>query len=205
MPSIPKRLGVGKGPLSGPSRQLGINLETRLGEEAGQNVGSVIPVPTTSNKTELQGDIRGLKGKIGLVDSTAGGWDTGSANAPAGEWTPRRLGANPPPTLPTLRTDVERSILAACGIPPEAIQGGQGTASREAFRRFLHLTISPIADIMTAQLLSLTDDDVTLNFDRLMASDIQGRARAFQSMVGGGMAIDRAAQLSGLLAVDDDE
>ncbi len=132
-----------------------------------------------------------------------GGWDQGQA--PSGEWTPRRLGANPPPTLPTLGGDVEKTILAACGIPPEAVMGGQGTASREAFRRFLHLTISPSADVLGAQLEHLTDDPVKFKYDRLMASDIQGRARAFQSMVGGGMNIGRAAALSGLLAVDDEE
>ena len=44
---------------------------------------------------------------------------------------------------------------------------------------------------------------VSLNFDSLMASDISGRARAFQSMVGGGMEIERAAALAGLLAQDD--
>lgn len=32
-----------------------------------------------------------------------------------------------------------------------------------------------------------------------MASDISGRARAFQSMVGGGMDVTKAATLSGLM------
>ena len=194
----------GRGPLENSSRQLAMNLEARLAEETGGGVGSVIPIPATTNKTLLQTDLRGLKGRLGLVDSTAGSWDAGSANAPSGEWMPRRLGANPPPTLPTLRSDVERSILAECGIPPEAVTGGQGTASREAFRRFLHLTITPIADVVSAQLEELTGEVVAFSFDRLFASDIQGRARAFQSMVGGGMDVAKAAQLSGLLAVEDD-
>ena len=43
---------------------------------------------------------------------------------------------------------------------------------------------------------------VTLGWDALMASDVQGRARAFQSMVGGGMDVARAAGLSGLLSED---
>ena len=43
---------------------------------------------------------------------------------------------------------------------------------------------------------------LAFNFDRLFASDLSGRARAFQSMVGGGMAVDQAAGLAGLL-VDD--
>ena len=41
---------------------------------------------------------------------------------------------------------------------------------------------------------------LALSFDRLFASDVTGRARAFASMVNGGMDIERAAGLSGLLA-----
>ena len=45
--------------------------------------------------------------------------------------------------------------------------------------------------------------DVVLTWDELQASDLAGRARAFQSMVGGGMA-KRAAALAGLMAPEDD-
>ena len=45
----------------------------------------------------------------------------------------------------------------------------------------------------------LVDGEVTLSFDRLFAGDLSGRARAFQSLVGGRMAVDKAAGLSGML------
>ena len=35
-----------------------------------------------------------------------------------------------------------------------------------------------------------------------MASDLSGRARAFQSMVGGGMAVDQAVAVAGLMVED---
>ena len=41
--------------------------------------------------------------------------------------------------------------------------------------------------------------EVTLSFDRLFAGDLSGRARAFQSLVGGGMDPGRAAGLAGLM------
>ena len=44
--------------------------------------------------------------------------------------------------------------------------------------------------------------ELAFSFDRLFASDLSGRARAFQSMVGGGMPVDRAAALAGLLDPD---
>ena len=43
------------------------------------------------------------------------------------------------------------------------------------------------------------DDPVVLDWQELRARDISGRARAFQSMVGGGMDIAKAAALSGLM------
>ena len=36
-----------------------------------------------------------------------------------------------------------------------------------------------------------------------MASDIAGRARAFQSLVGGGMGVESAASLAGLIVADN--
>ena len=44
---------------------------------------------------------------------------------------------------------------------------------------------------------------VKLDWRELRAGDISGRARAFQSLVGGGMAVDDAAALSGLLTPDE--
>ena len=52
---------------------------------------------------------------------------------------------------------------------------------------------------MAEELSEKFEFPVSLNFDSLMASDISGRARAFQSMVGGGMDITKAAALSGLM------
>ena len=44
---------------------------------------------------------------------------------------------------------------------------------------------------------------MSLSFDRLFASDLTGRARAFQSMVGAGMPVEKAASLAGLMATED--
>ena len=45
---------------------------------------------------------------------------------------------------------------------------------------------------------------LALDFSALFASDLSGRARAFQSMVGGGMDVGKAAALAGLMVNDDD-
>ena len=76
---------------------------------------------------------------------------------------------------------------------------GDGAGWREAFRQALHSVIAPLGRIMERELrYKLNSPGLMLNFDSLFASDLSGRARAFQSMVGGGMDVARAAALSGL-------
>ena len=196
--------GVSPIEASGTTRKLLDNIEQRLAQETGQSVGALIPVPNVQSTEKLQRDLRDLKGEVTLVESTAQGWGAGQSGAPAGDFQVLRIGADPPETLPTLRRQVEQSILAACGVPTSVLDSGQGTASREAYRQFLHLTIIPVALEVGAQIAAAFDIPAfAMSFDRLMASDLSGRARASQSMVGGGMDLDRAARLAGLMEQEE--
>ena len=82
----------------------------------------------------------------------------------------------------------------------------QGTASREAFRRFLHATVTPLLDAMAAEAAyKLSTPGLRFDTVNLHAADVQGRAWAFQSMVGGGLhklvpvddAMERRVSVSG--------
>ena len=53
-----------------------------------------------------------------------------------------------------------------------------------------------------AELRAKLDDGVSINWDELRASDLSGRARAFQSMVTAGMPVADAVAIAGLM-VDD--
>ena len=58
---------------------------------------------------------------------------------------------------------------------------------------------NPLGDLLAAELADkLAAPRLRLTFDRLFASDLSGRARAFGSLVQGGMNKDRAAALAGL-------
>ena len=57
----------------------------------------------------------------------------------------------------------------------------------------------PVSLSVSAELSDKLDTDIRLSFDRMFASDLSGRARAFQSMVGGGMDVQKAAALAGLM------
>ena len=180
-------------------------LETSLGREAGGLVGYVLPAPIEGlndrDTQELENDIKALSGGTAMVPTMRRGFGEGAAGAPASaDWKPNRIGPNPPPGEVELRNDVARSILSACGVPPVLVGGisGDAAAQRESWRQFLHGTIQPVADILAVEMSEKLELPVSLTFDRLFASDIQGRARAFQSLRNGGLALGRASELTGL-------
>ena len=109
---------------------------------------------------------------------------------------------DPPEALEKIRGSVGETILACCGVPVELAELGQGTAAREAWRRFLHATIDPLGKLVAEELTEKFEFPVSLSFDSLMASDISGRGRAFQSMVGGGIYVTKATVLTRLLEAD---
>ena len=189
---------------------------SHLADEASGPRGSLIPLgvdpgedddETTSPVAKLQKMIGALRGSAALVESTRNMGDGLPMGSPTGDWKQSRLGANPPDALVDLSDKASLAVLAACGVPPELMSGqAQGTAAREAFRRFLHATVTPLLDGMAREAAHKLDaPGLAFNTDGLFAADVQGRARAFQSMVGGGMEIERAAALSGLLVGPDGE
>ena len=118
------------------------------------------------------------------------------------DWKPRRIGADPPETLATLRDGVGVTILGACGIPPSlATTPADGTAQRESFRRFLSSTIAPVARLVERELGEKLDEPgLRLEFEELRASDVQSRARAWRTLVGkdGKFPEGRASEIAGL-------
>ena len=187
-------------------------LEKRLSEEASGVVGYVLPTPTESGdanpgteggNTGLEQRLKNLGGQVALVPSMTSEWQgTGSAIKSQNDWQAKRLGMNPPESEVVLRSEVGNSILNSCGVPVELVSKGEGTASREAFRRFLHSTVSPIGKLVEQELSAKLEQDITLDFSDLFASDVQGRARAFQSLVKSGMGIAEAAAVTGLIGDD---
>ena len=62
--------------------------------------------------------------------------------------------------------------------------------------------LQPLGDLIANKATVTFGVPVELGLDRLFAAVIQGRARAFQSLVGGGKAIPEAAAASGNLSQD---
>ena len=199
----PSRPWLGVGPLgwARATGQLAANLEGRLADEAGGPSGHLIPVPIDGDDaglTTLRKNLGEAQGGTMLVESTAGGFGDAQA-APRQDWVPRRFGADPPEVLALLRSDSALQVANACGVAGELITGtSPGTGRREAWRQFLHASAAPVAKLVAQELSEKLEIEVTLNLDDLHASDVSGRARAFQSLVGGGMDVTKAAGLKKL-------
>ena len=182
-------------------------LERTLADEAGAPVGRVLPAPLDSladdDLADLRSDLGSLRGRVALVPSMRGSWGEGQAGAPL-DWKPQRIGPEPPDVLRALRADARVDVLAAVGVPA-ALFAADTTASgrRESFRQLLHSTIQPIGELVSQEASRAMSSPVRLTHSRLEAGDLQGRARAFSSLVQGGMSLQDAAAASGVLVADD--
>ena len=177
---------------------------TRLKQEASATSAYVVPAPDQdTDTTTLRSDLKEAKGGVVLAATMASGYGD-SAASPHGDWSQKRIGAHPPDVLRALRSEVGMEVMAACGIPPSlGYSRADGTAARESWRRFLFGSVLPVARIVEEELSTKLDTEIRLGFDGLYASDIVGRAQAFSRMVGGGMEVERAARLSGLLSTEE--
>ena len=180
-------------------------LEVSMANELNAAVGYLLPIPadgSSANIDSLKQDIANLKGKIAVIETARLAWGQGMNQGPRNEYTLDRLGPNIPTSSIGLFEAAQRAVFTACGFPVSLAIDADGTGQREAWRRYLHGTVAPLGRlvIQAASDISLV---VSLDWQNLFASDITGRARAFQSLVGAGMDIAQAATASGLLNTDD--
>ena len=94
-----------------------------------------------------------------------------------------------------------REIWAAVGFNSSLFMGSQAAAVRESWRLALFGVLAPLGRLVQAEIRAKLDAEITIGWQELRASDLSGRARAFQSMVGGGMAV----AVAGLMVEDADE
>ena len=203
--------GVGPTDWAHTTARLNANAEKSLADEAGGPVAQLLTIPESQDAgsdddtdplASLRADIAAAKGRALLLESTASGFGEGRANAPARDWKPERLGPAPAEGLVQVADQAFMRVLAATGTPPPLFAGdADGTAQREALRRWHQGTVLPLARVLEAELSAKLDAPVALRFDNY-ALDLAGRAQAFQKLVAGGVDPVKALQTAGLLADD---
>ena len=167
------------------------SLEAKLGQEAAGVVAHVLPIPVDPGEKEgadgddfdpladLKQGIRDAKGSTMFAETTASGWKQGKTEAPQQDWTPKRIGANPPDVLHLLRQAVEESVAIACGVPPSLLGSGEATAIREAWRMFVVATINPMLRSLRAQTRMKLDPSCVMSSDELIGVDQRARVFGF--------------------------
>ena len=88
-------------------------------------------------------------------------------------------------TVDALRTATGRDVLGACGVPPTLlVPNSDGTAQREAYRRFLHTALRPMARLVETELrMKLDAPNLHLDLGELHAADSEARSRSFANFV----------------------
>ena len=200
---------LGVGPLSeaGVTHGMVAQIETALAEEAATARGYAFAIPDTRQAGKLTTELRGARGNLHLVPSVASdaAWGAGMESKPADDWVSKRFGMAPPLPMVELRSRAELSILAACGVPTTLMSTSDGTAKKEDFRRFLHLTLQPIGKVVAQQIGDALDvDGLTFDFSGIGAADIAAKARAYGTLVKNGVSPQDAGEITGL-PIDDAE
>ena len=101
--------------------------------------------------------------------------------------------------LRSTRDDVFMHVAAACNVPGVLLsERAEGTAQREGLRRFAHLGLEPVGELVSAELRAKLAPDLRIDFAPLFASDLAGRARAIKSLVDSGVELTAAVAIAGL-------
>ena len=199
-PSTPWR---GQGPFQSSSLTgaLLANIEKTLGAEAGAPSGYVLPTPKDgADTTALQASMKTLRGRTGVVETTAAGWGQGNSQAPRQDWAVKRFGGDPPSELRELREDAAEAVVATCVPPGLAFGSTDGTAAREAMRRWFHTSVAPVGRQVEAELRTKMEmPGLTLTFPALeaFASDTVGKARTVGQLVQAGLEVEDALAKAG--------
>ena len=191
----------GQSPVPKGTAVLLAELELALSDEAKGPRGTVLPYPTdaASAVQTLTDSIAKLRGKLALVKSTRSA-SVGFQSAPARDWQPQRIGFQAPEEAVLLRQAAEHAVVSATGTPSAFMaDGAPGPGQREAYRRWAHATLQPLAKLCEAEWEKI--GGARLSFAGLMAGDIAGRARAYKALTEAGMDKGVAAKLTGLEGV----
>lgn len=200
--------GLGPAQLAPLLGALASNSEGALRADMRAVSGALIPLPSEEEEPEegeegindqLRKSLAGLNGKTAFVETTSGGW-SGSGDKPQGDWIQRRIGPAPDGELIRAWQQAGIELAQVAAVPSALIANVEGSASREAWRRFIHASVQPLCRRIASELSAgLAGAEIEMDASSLAASDIQGRARAFASMVTAGMDVGQATALSGLL------
>lgn len=199
--NLPER-GQSPANLASLTAKLTAAIEQSLGYEAGGPVTNLITVPEGANVDDdtMAGYREGIaeaKGAPKLVETVAGGYGDRTA-APRRDWQPQRLGPAPPDATVKLYEAAFDRMVAVCGASPALFaSNADGTAQREALRRW-HLTgVLPVVRLLEHELTRAAGATVRIKLDGY-GLDLVSRAQTVDKLVKAGISLDVATMFAGI-------
>ena len=202
----PVTSGQGIAPVDTIFARFAAALERGLLGEASGSSGYLLGLPRSQSDDfdALAERVKSLRGGLFAYEKTDSSYSESGGREKALGSDVSRIGLNPPTSLVELWKVATGQTLEACGVPGSLILGTlEGAASREALRRCRVLTLEPIMKQVVKELSKCVQPH-KFRFTGDLANDLTSRARAFASLVkGGGMALDQAAAVSGVLQEEE--
>lgn len=197
-------VGVGPTRWASTSSRLASEAERSLADEASGPLAQLLAIPQDGGDdgdddplVQLKADIRGARGRALLLESVAAAWGDGRQAAPSRDWVPARLGPHPPESVVRAADDSFKRVLASCGVPPSLFLDSDGTAQREAVRRWHLNTVMPLAKILEHELTEKLETEVKLKFDTY-ALDMVSRSQVVAKLTAAGVDVGVALAAVGL-------
>lgn len=208
-------LGLGGMDSASTTAALAAAIETRLKQEASSASGYFLPWPSSPSSDDvdedvttpgemvaLKKDISSARGGLAVIETVSGGHGD-KQSAPQKDLQQVRFGYDAPDGLRALRSDVNETVASALGVPPALLSSDANSqAQKESFKRFILSSVTGLAGKVSAELSLKLDSEVKLSFKGLYAH-AEGRAASFKAMTVGGMDIEKAVALSGLMSEED--
>ncbi len=173
---------------------------TYLTQESGKPRGAFLATPKDGDDDtieQLKADTKTSAGSMLFVESMANNWESGGQ--PAGDWGVKHFGPSVGPGMVEVAKMARSEALGVLGLNEALFGGADSAALREAWRLALFSLIAPLGHLVESELQAKIDPGISLSWTELRASDLAGRARAWQSLVKGGMDLKEASAIAGLL------
>ena len=200
--SQPESPYIGLSPLYFMQETAGLiySLDRKFDEEAQTSTGQIVSLTMDATTPQSQIDYdehyKRLSQMQGGIFIERQNRERGSYQSFAGR---QRIGPEFSDNMIQLRDRLEANIASAFGIPIELlIADGEGTATREAFRRFILTTVQPLAIKVEEELSIKLEQQVELSFEALRSADLQGIGRAIKNLVDSGIPLEEALKQAGL-------
>lgn len=167
-----------------------------LADESGGPLANLLGLPLDG----ADPSIAPFKAAIGAAHgglATIENGDWGASNGAFVDLVPKRLGPTPPEPFVTLAMQASNEVYAACGFNPSLFTTGSADSLQNAWRLALFGVIGPLGRKVVAELNRKLGDGISLEWEELRSSDVQGRARSLAGLVTAGATLESAAAETG--------